>query len=129
MGFWVTVYKIDETLPESLTIKDKEMINSEITPGIYKHEQFKKVDSKNLTELKETLEEDENIKESDIVMWQPDDELMNHPTEEVADALKNQLNFFIKKFWGLDSIALESEKVFAELQLDELRDMIGYDNQ
>lgn len=126
MGFWITTYRINENLPERLTWRDKDLNNmNDITPGIYKSIGFKRVDCKDTEELRETLEKNEQLEVSDIVEWQLDDEALQHPSKELAEMIKNETNYFIMKNWGLDAIAIEHEKVFVELTLDEIASMIN----
>lgn len=121
MGFWVTFYKIDRTLPYEYIRKDLEMDNPvEITPGIYKRVDSKHFAVKTLEELKTTIEENESLERSDIVEWQVDEESLKNPSEEIAELMRTECNYFIMKFWGLGSIAIEKEKVFVDLTLQEL---------
>lgn len=126
MGFYVTKYSIDRSLPDEFIWRDLEMINpTEVTPGIYKREETIHYDECNsLLDLKEKLESSELFKESDIAEWQLDEKVMKNPSAEMAELLATQSNFFIMKLWGLDIIALDAEQVFVEMSIKELADMI-----
>ena len=124
MGFWVTVYKIDRTLPDRFIERDLEVANpAEITPGIYKTTEIFHVEVDTLEQLKEQLEDSGKLSESDIVEWSVDEEALNNPSEELGELMRTESNYFIMKFWGLDGIAIEKEKTFVELTLQELGEL------
>ena len=126
MGFWVTVYKIDRTLPDRFIERDLEVANpADITPGIYKTADIFHVEVDTLEQLKETLEESGKLSESDIVEWGVDEEALKNPSEELGELMRTESNYFIMKFWGLDGIAIEKEKTFVELTLQELGEMFN----
>ena len=121
MGFWVTFYKIDRTLPDEYIHKDLEMDSPvEVTPGIYKRIRYKHYEADSIESLKAAIEENEELEVSEIVEWQVDDEALKNPSEEIEELMRTECNYFIQKFWGLDTIAIEKEKVFVDLTLQEI---------
>ena len=121
MGFDISVYSIDRTLPEQYIRKDLEIFNKgDITPGIYKKRTEFWVDCKSIEEIEKAVEQKIKLEESDIVEWQIDGEALRNPSKELAELMRIECNYFIMTVFGLEQIAIEKEKVFVDLTLQEI---------
>ena len=123
----IIVYEINTDLPYEFIWRDKEMVNpGEVTPGIYrKKTEFNIRGCNTIDEIVDEVEKQVTLKVGDIVEWRPDTEALQNPSEELGELMKTDCNYFIRKFWGLDVVAIDKESVFAEMTLSEIASMIA----
>lgn len=126
MGFWITIYKIRDKIPEDMI---KIIIDSdEILPGVYHAQKIFHVEVESLDKLKDYIEENEELIQKDIVEWNFDEEALKNPSKELGEIVRTRSNYFIMTIFGLEQVAIDKEMVFVEMSLQEISNLIISEN-
>lgn len=117
----IKVYKVNTQLPEQYIIEMLECNRIwDIEPGVYKFSSFLEVPYVKVDDLIEAIEDNKiTIEKSDIVEMLPDENMLNNELGQ-----SEQCNFLIMTGLGVERIAIDKERVFKDISLDSMREMI-----